>query len=242
MGLFKGGGNLMEIQNKTLVQYASVIKNKNVQDLQLQDLESLETIRISNVDDQGKRIYSFDELLPLKKLKSVIVSLSIVMPEDLTVLSKIVPQLETLEFHNCVFIKEEELSKLCDIKNIAFEQCYHQDLSFIKTYKNIESFSLRYPYNDVEVGLELFMHKPNMQELNLDGCILIHQECMKYCIKNLQKLSLLDTVLYDYKFLNTMKPSSLIYLPSESMTSPYVQKNKEKLIIRNDYRNQSFSD
>ncbi len=232
----------MQFKNKHLAKFISILLNKNVEDLTYQDLQKINVVNISNVDDDGERVYDFEELKYCTNLHTIIIKSSILTLDDMNILSNLGEQIKSFNFQDCVFLNENALAQLNQVEDIVFDGCIYRNLDALRQITSLKSCTIRNPYNRTVVNLEIFKDMEALKKLYLEQCDLIHQECMKNYVFRLQCLSLLNSQVNDLQFLDTMPDSAEVYLSEETMTSPYVNKNKKRLQIQNSYINNVFSD
>lgn len=230
----------MKLKNKNLESFLMLVLNKKVEDINTEDIKTLESISISTSSEEDEHAYGLEELLNFPSIKRLVIIDSYLSDRDFGVLEAL--NLEEVCFDNCAFGNDMLLLRLSSAKKMEFLQCFHEDFNFLKGLFSLVSIRIRNPQGNSVVPLSKMHDLYNLETLELGLCEVLELGSFSDIAKRLKEISLLGVNLSDLSFIDSLKDGTILYINQEYNVNPIVQSNRERLDIRNDYSMFAFEE
>ncbi len=198
------------ILNENLKRYLAIVLNKNINNINYNDIYSLETINISKMNYSNNLLeYNLSDLLSFPNLKNLIVNDSIIDINDIMLLSKLL-NLQKLEFNHCHLKGFFSFSNLIRLNNLTINNCIVDNYNIFDN-SNLKEFFINNPYQNEIIDINLLKKINNVKSLRLEKCNLINTDTLSNFI-SLEELSLLDSNFNNLNCLYSLKNLKIIFI------------------------------
>ena len=133
-------GNMIKIENDNLANYVMFKLDKLENEFTEDELNQIIEIVINYEDETDSSFIFLEELLKLKKLKSITLRNGYIYNDNYNIFFKL-NDLSEIVFENCQFEKVELMCSL-NLKSLSLINCEIQDYTFINVLENLEELTI----------------------------------------------------------------------------------------------------
>lgn len=133
-------GNMIKIENDNLANYVMFKLDKLENEFTEDELNQIIEIVINYEDETDSSFIFLEELLKLKKLKSITLRNGYIYNDNYNIFFKL-NDLSEIVFENCHFEKVELMCSL-NLKSLSLINCEIQDYTFINVLENLEELTI----------------------------------------------------------------------------------------------------
>lgn len=215
--------SLINIENENLANYIMFKSDKIDNGFTEEELDKITEVVI-NYDDEIDNSYVFlEELLKLKKLKSITLRNGYIFDDDYDIFLSL-NDLYDFTFENCEFENINLITSL-KLKSLSLINCKIDDYSFINVFEDLEELSI----TNGKIMIDKLNMLKNLKYLQISYSSIIDNSNLN--INMLEELYIDNTNISDFNFLNNLSNLKKLSIDEKQYNS-----NKElfkSLIKRN---------
>lgn len=225
----------MKISNEQFKKYLLVYFNKNITELTLNDLQTIKSIGISNINPiSGNREYDFNDLNLCHNLIEITIADSVVNIKDIDVIANL-PNIKNVNFIHCIFESDKEIAKLSNLRGLNFKRCAHSDFNYLSQFSQLRFFGLDKPYNDIDFDFRLLQNNIYLEDIYMNYDILKNEQLLAK-FRKLKKIIIQNSEINDLSFINYLQSGVDLVIPLKYYDEDVVKNNKGRISVRTDIK------
>lgn len=223
---------MIKLKSESIRVYLSAVLNKKAEDLSEEDINQIDRIFISGLDESGHTIpFDFEDLDNFPSLNSLTISNISLTRENIQQISN-KKNIKQIDIEKCSFNDENTLVALNHLECLELHYCTTNDYKFLKNYFRLRRFRVIDPKDETILDLSLIAGNYNMKELVLQRCALSNEGAVAL-MPNIEILSLLWSSFGDGSVAALSKLNKLKLLYTSSPVISALMENRPEVEIRN---------